>query len=70
MRGACCSRRRRCAAVTVTGLRLVSGYRDGYHAYGMAVNHTVTDYSSQLRDNNIALLGYALALPRWIWLAT
>ena len=58
------------AAVTVTGLRLVSGYRDGYHAYGMAVNHTVTDYSSQLRDNNIALLGYARALSRWIWLAT
>ena len=52
-------------------MRLVSGYRDGYHAYGMAVNHTVTDYSSQLRDNNIALLGSdARALSRWIWLAT
>ena len=51
-------------------MRLVSGYRDGYHAYGMAVNHTVTDYSSQLRDNNIALLGYAPAFSRWIWLAT
>jgi hypothetical protein len=45
------------ARVTVSGFRVVSGYRDGYHIYGMAINHSVTDYHSQLRDNNIALLG-------------
>ena len=28
-----------------------------YHMYGMAINHTVTNYASQLRDNNVALLG-------------